>query len=358
MTKFATLVNPVTERRGRIINGGSKDYADYLARVAINELDAEKQAAITDGAAIGLGLAVCSTAPATAAKTATLANYIKLKNMPVSVRFTTSVNVANATLNINSTGAHALMIGGAALQPGVINAGMTATVVFDGTNWNIIGLQGLEESNANSDLLVDLALPSGLKWARRNIDITQANGFAASEFQYECSFFSWGNTEGHNPTSTSAFGYDWGSGNDGPYASTPGAAITGQLAPSQDAARANAGAPWRQPLTSEFQELFDNCEFIDANGTAISTSTTNKLVTVNSITGIYLKSKNNSKRIFFPCSGYGDGASWHYRGSRGLYWSASLLSASYGRILNFHSGGVFPQHDYYRFFGFAVRPVQ
>ena len=37
--------------------------------------------------------------------------------------------------------------------------------------------------------LVDMGLPSGLLWATCNIDITQDDGFAASPFQYECSFF-------------------------------------------------------------------------------------------------------------------------------------------------------------------------
>jgi hypothetical protein len=204
-----------------------------------------------------------------------------------------------------------------------------------------------------------MGLPSGLKWARRNIDLTQVNKFAASEFQYDWTFFSWGNTEGHNPISSSAFDYNWGSANDGPYASTPGAALTANMAPSQDAARANLGAPWRMPKTEEYAELFANIDYVQADGTTvIDAGQTNKLVTVNGITGIYLKSKINGNLLFFPCSGYGYGASWSSRGSSGRYWSASLYSSASGFILSFNSGGVDPQGSSSRFLGVAVRAVQ
>jgi hypothetical protein len=162
----------------------------------------------------------------------------------------------------------------------------------------------------------------------------------------------------HNPISASAFDYNWGTANDGPYADTPGAALTGNISPSFDAARANLGAPWRMPTTGEFAELFNNIDYIDANGNVIAAATTNKLITMNSIVGIRLKSKINNAILFFPCAGRGYGTSWNNRGSYGYYWSASLGSATNGRNLNFNSGGVNPQDNYYRFNGFAVRPVQ
>ncbi len=358
MTKFASF-DPTTHVKDRSINGQTKKYADVDARDAINELDNEKQANITDQAQVGNGFGTCDTAATTAAKTATIANFVLKKNGIVAIRFTKAVSVAGATLNVSGTGAKPILYQGSAIQPSVIRPNTTAIMQYDGTNWNIIGLQGLEQSEDASDLWVDLGLPSGLKWAKKNIDVTQANGFAASIYQYECTFFSWGNSEGHNPSSSSAFSYDWGSGNDGPYASTPGAALTGNVPASQDAARANLGAPWRLPTTSEYQELFDNCEFVQADGsTTIPTSQANKLVTVNSIVGIYLKSKINGNRIFFPCSGDGGGTTWYGRGSHGYYWSGSLNSAADGRLLYFNSGGVNPQDNGNRFNGFAARAVQ
>ena len=78
----------------------------------------------------------------------------------------------------------------------------------------------------------------------------------------------------------------------------------------------------------------------------------------NGINGYLVKSKVNENSIFFPCSGYGGGQSWDYRGSHGYYWSSSLHSATNGRHLYFRSGGVSPQFNYNRCYGFAVRPVQ
>jgi hypothetical protein len=317
-----------------------------------------KQQVIQNGASIGLGLGVCTTDATTVAKVATLANFLMLPNVPVSIRFTKAINCVGATLNINSQGAKPLYIGGNALQPGVVKAGCTITVVYDGTNWNIICISGLEQSSSPSDLFVDMGLPSGLLWAKKNIDVTQSDGFAASEYQYECTFFSWGNTEGHNPVDASSFSYDWGSGNDGPYASTPGAALNGNVPASMDFARANLGAPWRLPTTDEFAELFANITYIDANGDAIAADNANKLTTVNGITGLRLKSNANNNILFFPCSGNGYGSSWYNRGSLGDYWSGSLYSSAGGRHLLFVSGGVHPQDTNYRFYGFTGRAVQ
>ena len=347
-----------TERVGRTVNGSTKKYADEKARAELNKI-------FTDMAYAGSGIGTCTTAATTAAKTAVLSNYLMLKNMPVSVFFQNGVNVANATLNINSQGAKPIFIGGSALQPGVIRPRTTVTFVYDGTNYNIICIGGLEQSDTPDALYVDMGLPSGLKWAKRNIDITQANGFAASEFQYECSFFSWGNTEGHNPADTSSFSYNWGGINESDppyegqvYGSTPGNALTGNIAPSQDAARVNLGAPWRMPTTEEYAELFANIDYIDGNGDVIDSAQANKLVTIEGITGIRIKSKVNGNSLFFPCSGYGAGTSWYTRGGYGLYWSASFHSARSARGLHFLSGGVYPQNVSNRYYGFAVRPVQ
>jgi len=345
-------------------------YDSHLANTTVHITSAErqtwnaKQNAITDGAQIGLGYGICSTDTTTAAKVATIANFILLKNMPVSILFTKSINVDGATLNISSTGAKPLFIQGAALQGGLVKAGCTITVIYDGTNYNIVCIEGLERPSSQSDLFVDMGLPSGRLWAIANIDVTKQSGFAEvdgkpSPFIYECTFFSWGNTEGHNPTSTSAFDYNWGENNDGPYAQTPGAQLTANAGLSFDAARAILGAPWRDPSTEDFGELFANIDYVQADGeTVIDASQANKLVTVNSITGIYLKSKINGKLLFFPCSGYGYGQSWRSRGSNGYYWSRSLNSQTSGRGLGFYSGGVYPQNDNVRFVGFSRRAVQ
>ena len=307
----------------------------------------------------GGGYGKCTTDATTAAKTATVDGYNLAKGQAVTVQFTKAVSVANPTLNISNTGAKAIYYMDIPVQPNIIRPNNIVTMIYDGEKYNIVSIEGLEQSDDPANNWVDMGLPSGLKWARKSIDITQTDGFAASEFQYECTFFSWGNTEGHNPADASSFSYDWGSGNDGPYASTSGAALTANIAPTFDAARANLGAPWRMPTTEEFAELFNYCDFVQEDGyTVIDSGTANKLVTVNGITGIYLKSKINGRLLFFACSGFGYGSSWVARGSNGDYWSSSLYSATNGRNLSFSSGGVYPQDNYGRFHGFAVRPVQ
>lgn len=210
----------------------------------------------------------------------------------------------------------------------------------------------------SQELIVDLGLPSGRKWATHNIDVTMQNGFTKSIYQYECSFFSWGNTFGVNPISTSAFSYDWGTSNSGPYASTPGASLTGNAGLGYDSAFANFGNSWRLPTKEDFAELFNSSytKYVDANGDEVTG--TNKLVTVNGVVGIRLMSLINGKTIFFPCTGHCYGTSWYNRGATGDYWSSSLNSATKGMDLDFHSGAVNPQYSTSRFYGFAVRPVQ
>jgi hypothetical protein len=324
------------------------------------------QQLIQDMATAGNGYGSCSTPAATVAKTVAITNFILKKNGKVHVFFTTANDAAGATLNVNSTGAKPILVYGAAIQPGVIKARTIVEFQYDGTNWNIVNIFGLEQSQTPTAHVVDMGLPSGLKWADCDIDLTQADKFAASPFQYNKTFFSWGNTDGHNPISDSAFDYNWGGVNENApyyegqvYGDTPGNKLTASMAPSQDAARANLGGPWRMPTTAEFKELFDNCDYVEADGTTvIAAGTANKLVTVNGVVGIYLKSKINGNKLFFACSGDGYGTSWSNRGSSGLYWSASFYSARYAYSLYFGSGGVSAQNYNLRYSGFAVRPVQ
>ena len=338
--------------------------ADYSTTTqmtsAINTAVSGKQNAITDGAIIGLGYGVCSTAAAVAAKEATITSFLLMKNMPITIKFNSAISAANSTLNITNTGAKPLYLEGTALLPNVILGGMIATIIYDGTNYNIVNF-GYAKNIANPNV-VDMGLTSGTLWAKKNLDVTRADGFAASEFQYECSFFSWGNVVGHNPISTSAFSYDFGSNNSGPYASTPGALLEGDVPvnATYDIARNLLGDPWQLPSDDDFVELIAGCDFVQADGsTVIDAGTANKLVTVNGIVGIYLKSKTNGNLLFFPCSGRGSGTSWNLRTSHGYYWSGSLASdTTKGLYLLFDSGGVNPQYTGNRFYGFTGRAVQ
>ena len=176
---------------------------------------------------------------------------------------------------------------------------------------------------------VDLGLPSGVKWADRNV--------GAMSPEEPGLFFSWGNVEGVEIGKACDFSEE-------AYAETEGAKLQGNLDAAHDAATVNLGAPWRMPTNEEFQELYDNCDW--------------EWTTENGYYGVRFTSRINGKSIFFSASGYGHGRSWSYRGAYGFYWSSSFYSSRYARNLDFNSGGVNPQNSDLWYLGFAVRAVQ
>ena len=308
----------VIDENGNIKDGGKK----------ISDL----QLKVTDCAMLGGGFPTCTTAGGTAAKTVSISNFLLLPNCRISVLFQNAFTATNPTLSINSGAAIAIRHFGRAMEIGKVHANTILTMVYDGTYWQVVGIEGITGSTPSG--AVDLALPSGLLWCEHNVG-------AASPYE-DGLYFSWGNIEGHTGTD----GYDFGTSNDGPYASTPGAALTGDIPAGNDydAARHNMGAPWRMPTVGEFQELNSNCDSIwtDEDGVA----------------GRRFTSRINGNSIFFPASGYRYGTGLNSRGSSGRYWSASLYSQAYGYYLYFSSAGVNPADNDNRFYGFSVRAVQ
>lgn len=341
----------------------AQNIADSLANAAprLNELR-------TSAAAVSLGYGVCSTGTYDAEKVVVIPNFMLLNNGMINVLFTTPINTENSTLNVSLTGAKPIRILGQNLPAGVIKAETYATLAYDGVAWNIVNLFCPDASFDPAALVVDMGLPSGTKWAARDIDLTKPGGFCDTPFTYEKTFFSWGNIDGHNPTFISSFSpYNWGGVNEQEpwyegqvYGNTKGNTLTGNIAVGEDfdAARANLGAPWRMPTNTEYGELFANIRYINADGTEVDTTKTDKRVTVNGIMGLYIQSKINGARMFFSCSGIGVGSSWDGRGSYGNYWSSTWLSSRYARNLRFNSGGVNPQYNGGRYVGRAVRAVQ
>ena len=330
---------------------GSEGVADFVCEYSQNIVDSLSNAAPTlndmrhTAAAISLGYGVCTTGTYDAAKTVNIPQFMLLSNGVINVLFTTPINTENSTLNVSLTGA----------------------LAYDGVAWNIVNIFCPDASFDPAALVVDMGLSSGVKWASRDIDLTKPGGFCETPFTYMKSFFSWGNIDGHNPISNSAFSYDWGGVNEQepyyenqPYGNTKGNTLTGNIAVDEefDAVRANLGAPWRMPTNAEFGELFANIRYINADGTEVDTTKTDKRVNVNGVMGLYLESRINGARLFFSCSGYGSSRSWSGRGSSGYYWSSTWSSARGARSLRFVSGGVYPQNDGSRYVGCALRPVQ
>ena len=285
-----------------------------------------------DMGSLGFGYGVCDTASATAAKAVSMTNLILTPGSTIAVLFQNAFTASSPTLSVNGSTAKPIKLFGNAMPMGKVKNNTILVMNYDGTNFNVIAIES--QVAAAPDGAVDLALPSGVLWADKNIGATTP---------YEDGlYFSWGNITGH----TGDDGYDFGTDNEGPYASTPGAALTGNIPTNgtYDAARHNMGAPWRMPTVGEYQELVSNCdsEWTDEDGVA----------------GRRFTSRINGNSIFFPASGYRYGAGLNSRGSSGNYWSASLSSQTYGGYLYFNSGGVLPADNDYRFRGFSVRAVQ
>jgi len=91
---------------------------------------------ITSLAALGFGFGSCSTAESTAAKEATLSGFILKDGAMPTVKFTYAVP-AQATLNINSTGAKSIYILAAGMltkvTAGFIKAGDYVTFLYNGS---------------------------------------------------------------------------------------------------------------------------------------------------------------------------------------------------------------------------------
>ena len=283
-------------------------------------------------APLGFGYGVCETAGATQAKTVSMTNTVLTPGGVIAVNFQNAFTASSPTLSVNGSTAKPIKLYGNAMPMGKVHNNTILVMNYDGTQFNVIGI--LSQTAAAPSGFVDLALPSGVLWCEHNVG-------AATPYE-DGLYFSWGNVIGH----TGDDGYDFGTSNDGPYASTPGAELTGNIPVNNtyDAARHNMGAPCRLPTVGEFQELNSNCtsEWTDEDGVA----------------GRRFTSNINGNSIFFPASGLRDGAGLVNRGSDGYYWSASLYSSANGYDLHFYSGGVNPAGSDYRFYGFSVRAVQ
>ena len=307
----------------------------------ITQTDAQLQAILNkiqplaetgDMAVLGYGYGTCETAGATAAKTVSITNTVLTPGGIIAVNFVNAFTASSPTLSVNGSAAKPIKLYGNAMPMGKVHANTILVMNYDGTQFNVIGIQS--QTAAAPTGFVDLALPSGLLWCEHNVG-------AATPYE-DGLYFSWGNVTGH----TGDDGYDFGTSNDGPYASTPGAALEGNIPSNNtyDAARHNMGAPCRMPTVGEFQELNSNCdsEWTDEDGVA----------------GRRFTSRINGNSIFVPASGFRDGTGLNYHGSDGLYWSSSLGSSAYGYNLRFSSGGVLPANSNGRFNGFSVRAVQ
>lgn len=193
-------------------------------------------------------------------------------------------------------------------------------------------------SDENGHEYVDLGL--SVKWATCNVGADSPDDYG--------DYFAWGETK---PKST----YNWST-----YKWCRGTAATltkyctdryngtvdnkKQLDLSDDAAHVNWGGSWRMPTHDEFTELKEMCSWT--------------WTTQNGVKGYKVTSKTNGNSIFLPAAGNRYDSSLSDAGSRGCYWSSSLITdyPYCARYVYFGSSYVDWDFDYRRY-GQSVRPV-
>jgi hypothetical protein len=188
--------------------------------------------------------------------------------------------------------------------------------------------------------LVDLGLPSGLKWASFNLGATTPEEYG--------DYFSWGETLPKSNYNWST--YKWCNGSWNTLTKYCTDSYTGfkdnktVLDPEDDAATVALGGSWRMATNAEWTELGTKCTW---------TWTTQNGVKGRLVTG------PNGNSIFLPAAGYRDGTSLSDAGSYGYCWSSSLRTdlPRYAYDVDFNSSDVHYSYIRYRDLGQSVRPV-
>ena len=210
-------------------------------------------------------------------------------------------------------------------------------------NYNRVILNTTTDNVTIDYSYVDLGLPSGLKWATRNIGATSETGYG--------DYFMWGST-----TPNTASQCNWANAPfNGGYSEDNAEAFnrvkdavcrTGVLAKEYDAATQIMGSEWRMPTQTDFNELLSG--------------TTNEWITINGVKGRKFTSKTDtSKYIFIPAAGSCYDGSVNNVGSNGLVWSSSLNTPIPDLAwYSVFSSSNYLMGSYRRYNGHAVRGVR
>lgn len=204
---------------------------------------------------------------------------------------------------------------------------------------------------------VDLGLPSGIKWAKRNLGASKPSDYGdyyawgettpkPKKAKYNWATYKWmqaGQSDWKHITKytvadgqTEAIWYDAGGNFIGDNKTT--------LIAGDDAATANLGSPWRMPTIDEIKELLDNCTWT--------------WTTQDGKNGYQVDGPNGNS-IFLPAAGYREGSGLRAAGRWGTYWLSSLSRTNSDRALNLSfDSGVHYLSNNDRFIGFTVRPVR
>ena len=170
---------------------------------------------------------------------------------------------------------------------------------------------------------VDLALPSGLKWAKCNVGASSPEDYG--------NYYAWGETStksSYTEDNSTTYRKDMSD-------------IGGNA--TYDVARKQWGSSWRLPTQAEFEELLDeeNCTW--------------EWTTQSGVNGYRVTSKINDASIFLSAVGSRRGTSLYGAGYDGYYWSSTPYG-SRASSLYFLSGNHYT-YSANRDYGCSVRPV-
>ena len=188
--------------------------------------------------------------------------------------------------------------------------------------------------------VVDLGLPSGLKWRGWNVGASKPEEYG--------NYYAWAETSPKSSYSSSNYKYkatDYGDGGMIVYAKYDPTPIHGDgktvLEPEDDAASVNLGNGWRTPTFNEFKELRENCTWA--------------WTTRNGVNGM-LVTGPNGKSIFLPGGGWYTNTTLTGKTTYGSYWTASG-SGGNAHAVDFASGYLDKAY-LARPDGRSVRPVK
>ena len=219
-----------------------------------------------------------------------------------------------------------------------VDAGMTITLNFNA------GTGEIASPVSATPQYVDLGLPSGIKWADRNVGASKPWEFG--------DYFAWGETEPkeryHQETYKYCSYYDYygygyhltkycTNGNNG--TTVDNKTI---LEAADDAAYIHWGGEWRMPTKEERDELYENCSW--------------EWTTQNGVEGYKLTSKKNGNSIFLLLAGCIDDT-WT-NSYYAFYWTSSLnIEDNWNAYdINF-TKYQYLLHDDVRYYGRSIRPV-
>ena len=100
-----------------------------------------------DGSVAITHYGTCSTDAGTVAKTVALTDFSLVTGARICVKFTVTNTASSPTLNVNSTGAKAIVYRGSAISAGYLAANRVYEFVYDGTDWELIGDVNIDTKN-------------------------------------------------------------------------------------------------------------------------------------------------------------------------------------------------------------------